>query len=354
MPESSDAQLAEPSHPPTFLRRLGFWCHAACRHREEEGRAATGPAAQSAASVSVPDTPRFEAGDPALLEYLDEHGYVVVAGVLTDPEVHTAQSLLWKFLSDQGGWMRGRPATWTDESFSRMGQRYRGIINGRGIGQSELSWFVRTRSEVKRVFAQLWQTEDLLTSFDGINVFRPWHFGFEKTVGGWFHVDQGRTMPGSMQCVQGFVSLTDQGPSTGGLVVIPGSHRLHHEICETAPDDEDYIELATDHPLLALPSKPISCNAGDLVLWDSRCLHCNAPSESTPTTPPSELLRTVVYVCMTPRAWASAEVLRLRRQAFELNVTTSHWPHRKVMGFGWAKAPKLVYAEAEARRQTLI
>lgn len=44
------------------------------------------------------------------------------------------------------------------------------------------------------------------------------------------------------------------------------------------------------------------------------------------------LLRIVAYVCMTPLAWASPEVLASRRLAFVHNESTSHWPHKFMSG----------------------
>lgn len=308
---------------------------------------------QADTSLTEVQAKRFQADDPELLAHLEEHGFAVVCDVLSLSELQQAESLLWKFLSEQAGWKQGSPNTWTDESFGKIGQLHRGLVNGRGVGQSAASWFVRTRKTVRSVFAHIWRDDDLITSFDGVNVFRPWHHGFQKTSGGWFHVDQGRTMR-NLQCVQGFVSLTNQGADTGGLVVIPGSHKHHDEVCQLAEDDQDYIEPSPNHPLLAMPKRLVACRAGDLVLWDSRCLHCNSPALVEPSAPVDKLLRAVIYVCMTPRAWSSAEDLSIRRQGYEINVTTSHWPHRNIRGFGWAKAPKLLYNEAEADRQALI
>ena len=52
------------------------------------------------------------------------------------------------------------------------------------------------------------------------------------------------------------------------------------------------------------------CKAGDLVLWDSRTIHCNSPALKPPTTAlgyrDDELLRAVVYTCMTPQHMATA------------------------------------------------
>ncbi|CAJ1353686.1 unnamed protein product [Effrenium voratum] len=87
---------------------------------------------------------------------------------------------------------------------------------------------------------------------------------------------------------------------------------------------------------------------------DSRCLHCNTPASALPDRPRDELLRACVYVCMTPKAWCPEKALEQRRKGYELRVTTSHWPHRHVMGFGWAKAGRLCLEEAPLERRRLI
>eukprot|EP00854_Cymbomonas_tetramitiformis_P026911 gene26911-33089_t len=48
-----------------------------------------------------------------------------------------------------------------------------------------------------------------------------------KTRGGWFHTDQNALLPGMQGrvCVQGLVTLTDVDSASGGLCVIPGSHK---------------------------------------------------------------------------------------------------------------------------------
>lgn len=327
------------------LQRLGSICSWWCK---TQARAIEHPAA---IEQPLQSTLRFDCEDPAWLQHLAIHGYAVVGGILGQSELEHAEHLLWDFLAAEAAWDRARPETWTDESFAKMGQPLRGLINGRGVGQSDVSWFVRTRPEVQRVFSKIWRTSELLTSFDGLNVFRPWHLG--KTVGGWFHVDQGRLVVGR-SCVQGFVSLTDQDLGTGGLMLVPGSHLFHDEVCEVAKDDLDYIEPPASHRLLALPKHLVSCRAGDLVLWDSRCLHCNSPAVAEPTADSSKLLRALAYVCMTPKEWASERTLQDRRKGYSIRVTTSHWPHRHVMGFGWSKAGPLSLQEATPERLALI
>jgi hypothetical protein len=106
----------------------------------------------------------------------------------------------------------------------------------------------------------------------------------------------------------------------------------------------------------------------DLILWDSRTIHCNTPGvdftddkvpvqkgqrdygSATIETFPCEaidnsaswswsntaqtlsaenaaqLLRVVSYVCMLPKATADEETIRLRQRAYRLGVGSTHWP----------------------------
>jgi len=132
--------------------------------------------------------------------------------------------------------------------------------------------------------------------------------------------------------VQGFVSLLDADASTGGFVVIPDSHRRHDELTQYQHTSGiNYISAPPYHPIMEMTKKLVVCRAGDLVLWDSRCVHCNAPGRALPpssnTSEPPKLLRIAAYICMTPRSKASRDVLERRKDAYRNRITTSHWPH---------------------------
>jgi len=255
-------------------------------------------------------------------------------------------------MGETANWRRDDPATWTDESLASVGSSINGIINGLGAGHSELSWYIRTLPRVRRTFATLWGTTSLLSSFDGFNIFRPWHHGFRKTVGSWLHVDQGRTKMG-LHAIQGFVALYDQDARTGGLVVLPRSHHRHEEVLVDA-SQLDHVRLPEYCPVLDMPRRLLVCRAGDLVLWDSRCVHCNTPAFEKPQTPAARLLRAAVYVCMTPKRWAPAQVLRARRLAYELRQSSSHWPHLPPQGMSHAVKGKQSLDDASMEVRALV
>lgn len=349
-----------------------------------------GQGAQCNGEVEMSPTPTFLLEDvKEWRPYLATQGYVVLRDMLTPAEVDQARDLLWNWLSEisQGKLKRGQPETWNDPSWPAS--KDTGIVDGSGIGQCELNWFLRTRPTVVRAFQLLWSQDEVLTSFDGAALFRPWSDHPElKTQGGWYHVDQnanstdliGKNVDG-LACVQGIIPLFPADPSTGGLTVLPKSHLEHVAVCQRAlVSRSHYVPLDMREPVLQLAAKLVCAPAGALCLWDSRLIHCNSPGKPLPsllntTTADSlvclhcgrvfasslmrrqhqsstshphclpdhrhlkfhaenntELLRAVCMVCMTPAQWADAQVREQRRTCWENHLTTSHWPHLPIRG----------------------
>ena len=80
-------------------------------------------------------------------------------------------------------------------------------------------------------------------------------------------------------------------------------------------------------PLLSDPALEkvyVSSKAGDLILWDSRTVHCNSPSplaskqgEEKEKEENQDLIRLVSYICMLPKSTCDSETLRKRIESFE-------------------------------------
>jgi hypothetical protein len=144
------------------------------------------------------NSPKFEIDDPQMVEYLNNHGYVVIKSVASREEITTALHLLWEFLEEKCNMKENDPKTWTDENFAKIGDARTGILSFSGIQHSKFLWYLRLLPNVKRIFENIYHTDDLITSFDGGNIFRPWHnpelsSEHSKTSTGWFHVDQGKS-----------------------------------------------------------------------------------------------------------------------------------------------------------------
>jgi len=69
--------------------------------------------------------------------------------------------------------------------------------------------------------------------------------------------------------VQGLVTLLDADAATGGLCVVPGSHKWHDDVVQDAPYSHDFVMVPPHWPgFTALPRRRlVHARAGDLVLW---------------------------------------------------------------------------------------
>lgn len=286
--------------------------------------------------------PRLPADSPEALKHFEDEGFVVIAGALTSEESKTALSLTWDFMEGLGtGIRRSDPSTWSEDRWPTIA--HGAIIPGHGIGHCEAQWFIRACPNVKKAFASIWGTDDLLASFDGMALWRPWHANPAWRTGqgaGWLHVDQNpETRPG-FQCAQGLVSLLPMDPSTGGNVLIPRSHKsMFHRIPELYPERWSKVNGSlpgVDH--FRFPPNDEHCQGvqmshmevGDMLLWDSRLVHSASPGLEAPRTPKDALLRCVSLVCMMPRELTPADVLERRKEAVRRLHGTTNWTDRWV------------------------
>ncbi|WP_293375648.1 phytanoyl-CoA dioxygenase family protein [Phenylobacterium sp. SCN 70-31] len=307
------------------------------RAHDARGSAAAEPAGPGVIEPVYVHVERFAPGSVESVAYLQEHGYVVIANALSPQEAARGLDLAWDYLEELGtGIDRSDWTTWGDDRWPTS--VHGGILPGHGIGHCAAQWFIRSVPAVKAAFAAIWQDDDLLVSFDGMALWRPWALNeaWRTNRGGsWLHIDQHPITRPGLQCVQGLISLLPTSPATGGNVLIPGSHRTFEKIAEAYPErlgrvplEVDHFRFPADDPLLT-GTPPIMCHleAGDLLLWDSRTIHCSSGSLEAPAAE-AALLRAVSLICMMPRRLSSPEVLEKRRKAVERVTSTTNWTDR--------------------------
>lgn len=290
--------------------------------------------------------PRFDAGSPESIDYLQNEGFVVIKSALSSTQADHALDLTWNFLEGLGtGIDRGDASTWNDDRWPIA--VHGGIIPSQGIGHSAAQWFIRSVPAIKQAFAAVWDDDDLLVSFDGMALWRPPSVdpNWLTTRGGsWLHIDQHPVGRPGFHCVQGLVSLRPTSPTSGGNIVVPRSHRLFESIPERYTERLARIDTSIDHfrfpaddPQLA-ETPPIMCHleTGDMLLWDSRTIHCSSPGSpeagagagaGTDAAAP-ELVRAVSLVCMMPRSRSNDQVIERRRAAVVNRTSTTNWSDR--------------------------
>ncbi len=207
------------------------------------------------------------------LAELEEKGISMVEGVVTPAECKQQIKILKK---------------WLDTFEPDFPYHRNTIIHNYKIGHCETAWFCRMKA--KRVFAELYGTEKLLTSFDGISLSRPPEFGdaqfiFHKDPKSRFrlHLDQGPNRSG-LHAYQGAVYLEEAGESDHCFKVIQNSHKYHEEFFEKfEPSLETHFRLLTEEEIDWYLSKDgcsierVPVPQGGMALWDSRTVHAGAP-----------------------------------------------------------------------------
>jgi ectoine hydroxylase-related dioxygenase (phytanoyl-CoA dioxygenase family) len=299
----------------------------------------------------------------AMLLYLQENGYAVCASVASPLEIEAAKASFWTFTQTVSAVLPTDITTWDDKDW--LASPTDGICSSKGFNHSEFAWNTRCLPKVKAAFGAIWDTMKLIVSFDACNVFRPWKYNPSwLTSGGWWHVDQNAMKGPERQgkvCIQGLVTYYNATEDTGGLCVIPRSHLQHNEVCERCAKGDrsmDFISIPKEDDVLRENAGILVCaKAGDLILWDSRTIHCNTPALTAPDyvrecehvasscsgsscssevmkpeqlNNNTEIIRLVSYVCMLPKACANNRCLEQRRLGFTRRVSTSHWPTQKI------------------------
>ncbi|CAM4946233.1 unnamed protein product [Rotaria socialis] len=267
-------------------------------------------------------SPRFSVTDNKQLDegftYLNAHGYVVISDVMSQDEVNMNKELLWKFIESVSNSTikRDDPETWP--SFSSHG-----VINGLGIGQSEFLWSVRSNRQVKNIFARLWNTRQLLVSFDGCGVYRDWRYNSTwKTNDSWDHVDQNPKLKPDRCCIQGIVSLTDQNQRISGLIVYPRTHLRFTELWDITKNSRDFVQVSSDHAITLVK------------LLDRHHIHRMIQAIDDQTLD---------------------EFREKRKQLVKNNCTTTHWSTELVLSLGnHTDPPKLSLDRFDAYQKALI
>lgn len=230
------------------------------------------------------------------LKELEEKGYAVVKGVLTEEKVQTASKLFYE-------WVNAVPQP---DTFYGMNKE----------GNQKHSWFIKTDPDVQAVFKKIWNTDDLVTGFDG-TCWIPKDYNAIDTC--WTHTDQAASKKG-LHCFQGFVSLTANVDRS--LVVYEGSHLLHETYMkERGLTGSKNWRLIDPEYLKELKRRVVKVDAGDMVLWDSRTFHQSQYGKNEE--------RLIQYVCFLPRFHEgnTPGQQRQRLKYFKNRRTTTHWPY---------------------------
>jgi len=212
------------------------------------------------------------------------------------------------------------------------------------------SWQWEIREACIPAFQEVWNfasdsnfqdglQEELVCSYDGGCFLAP--APRKRKYINWFHTDQDREHALEMKnlgtvrgykvpyaSIQGVVCLTPVEADDGGLVVIEDSHRLFPQVLEKDPEIGSRFKLwptysfnqegdSLNEELKNLPKVKICASAGQIILFDSRTMHCNIP-------PRSDQFRMCTYVSMAPRVFLTQKEAELHQIYYQNGNMTGH------------------------------
>lgn len=220
------------------------------------------------------------------------------------------------------------PSTWKTAQLPY--QTDRNTYEHYAVVHERFMWEARQEPGVLDAFSKLWGTDELIVSFDSLNITLP---NLKQARAPWPHVDQAPRKRG-LHCIQGIINLSHAGPEDGSLCVMEGSAKLVEKFFDEKTDpktwewrDNRYFSDEDMEWFRARGVKPVKVLAepGDLILWDSRTIHWGGePTEKSNT------IRTVIYAAYAPRKLATEEALKEKEKVFAVNGATTHWPHDNI------------------------
>lgn len=283
---------------------------------------------------------------------IDGVGAVIFRCAMTADDVEECKKLFWDWIEGTAeGKENGVSCIHHDTIFGKWWDSLcfdrSGVFTGGSVQQSRLMWYGRTLPNVRRAFEHVWgyPEEQMLCSFDGCGAFREpvvqspfsvWGYRLPPfihrdavTKESWIHSDQ----HGPERTFQGVLNVYPTNDTTGGTVIVPGSHhtfsKWNHLLCErrdgrgSKEHDDCYAQLEKQGILVDL-------KAGDLLIWDSRVAHCNTCVRGLDSSSYSGdiLRRLALYITMEPKSQADnrTRTRALRAKAIREGFGGGHRP----------------------------
>lgn len=273
-----------------------------------EAAAAVAPMKTKRTKVTTRYPPRDE-----IFDELAENGYMVIPAAVAD---HVCE----EFFNQSMDYMEGLGMGFKRDDKSTHGPANMPLSKKKLIQNYNVGWqsfTVKARVAVKAFWQHLWDTDDVVSSFDGASISFKTKVCKFKDLKHWkenqwdmkkcpLHIDQ--TTVG-FKSVQGGLALSDQEEDEHTYICVPGSQKLHEEFLKIAVEElkpgtkltEHWVVMGERHIALmqkhGLEVKRIAVKRGDLIIWDSRTVHASA---SYCKTASKDAVRVQVFAAMLP------------------------------------------------------
>ena len=266
---------------------------------------------------NIDDTDRWK-------KYLKDKGFVVIKNILTSDEITTGKDLFkkdWNTVSPKFDFEN--KGTWGIDNTPIMYGKGIAVFNG--FGQSDFMWYLRLNNNIQNIFEKIYETNELVVSFDGFSVF----LSEKQKSKSWLHIDENPNNP--LYCIQGSYNFMPVTEHDAGFLVVPKSHlnykpNISHNKDWIMCEDKDYLQKSQK---LLIPE---NC----FTLWNSRTIHANTGMKKKDL----ELNRLTAYISYLPKNVRSNKIYEKRLDAYKNSHTTSHWANKcEIKKYPWGFGP---------------
>ena len=278
---------------------------------------------------------------------LENNGYVVIKDVLTEEEQSTYFDLFkkdWTTVSHRFNF--DDTTTWKRDNCPIMMKT--GFTYASGFSQCDFMWSLRTNPNIKGIYENLYNTNELVTSFDGFSVF----LSDKQDPGYWLHIDQNRENPLVDELsIQGAYNFFPVEAKDAGFVVVPGSHNTYDPEEGTVYPNQQFIQIPPEDPHIDSAIKliiPKNC----FTLWNSFTIH--GSEGMYPNDGKKELNRLTAYITYFPKYLRSDVIMRKRMAGYYLSECCNHYATRHdVKGHPYGTKSRYLANEFKTIRTTL-
>jgi hypothetical protein len=184
----------------------------------------------------------------------EDRGYVILKQAISRSDAQATEQMVWDFLGfapdQQQAWYQRGQVFWVD------------------LFQHPLLIRNRASPRIKKAFAQLWGTEDLIANVDRVSFNPPVQHGIDHSGPSRLHWDTSLALPIPFD-VLGILYLNDVAHNQGAFRCIPGFHRsiaswLSELPAGANPRDENFEDAGV---------VSLAGSAGDMVIWRQELPH---------------------------------------------------------------------------------
>ena len=275
---------------------------------------------------------------------LKKYGVAIIPSVLDDSECDKMVSGIWDYFEHiSQKWIIpiNRDNIDSFREIYKLYPLHSMLFQHYSIGHSQVCWNARQNPKIVDIFKTLWETNELLVSFDGLSFNLPpeetnrgWYRGNT-----WYHTDQSYTRP-DFEGVQSWVTGLDVNKGDATLAFMEKSNIYHEEFAKTfgITNRGDWHKLTREQEQFYADKgckyKKLYCPKGSIVFWDSRTIHCGCEALKERE---NSNFRAIVYLCYTPKLWCPPNMIKKKQKAFTEMRTTNHYPHNPRL---FAKVPR--------------